>query len=68
MEVLKLYLEVGQILHQVVMRGQELMQRRIQQANDDGIAVHGSEQPFEVTALHGQQLSSADWRRARLRP
>ncbi len=54
-EVLELNLEVGQFLDQIVGRRQELMQRRIEQADDDRVAVHGPEETFKVAALHGQQ-------------
>jgi hypothetical protein len=36
--------------------GHELMQRRVDQADDDRVAVHGLEQAGEVGALVGQQL------------
>jgi hypothetical protein len=35
---------------------EELVQRRIEQADGDGEAVHRLEDPLEVAALHGQQL------------
>ncbi len=44
-------LEVGQLLDQFLERRQELVQGRIDEAYDHGIAVHGPEQSFKVTAL-----------------
>ena len=55
-KVLDADLQVGQVLHQVVIGGQELVQRRIEQADDDRQAVHGPEKAFEVAPLHGQQF------------
>ncbi len=54
-QVLQAHFEVSQFGHEVVVAGQELMQRRVQQADDDGVAVHGAEDALEVAALHGQQ-------------
>ena len=54
--MLHAHFQVGQVLDQFVKRGQELMQRRIDQANDDRVAVHGPEQALKVAALQRQQL------------
>ena len=45
-----------QIHHQVLALRQELVQRRIERANDHRIAVHRFKQSGEILALHGQQL------------
>ena len=42
--------------HQLFALGQELVERRIEGANGNGVALHFFEQAGEVAALHGQQL------------
>ena len=46
----------GDIHHQVLALGKELMQRRVERADDHGESVHGFEQAREIGALHGQEL------------
>jgi hypothetical protein len=41
---------------QVFALGQELVERRIERADDHREAVHGGEQAGEILALHGEQL------------
>ena len=48
--------QLGQIHHQLLALGQELVQRRIERADHHREAVHGFEQAGEIGALHGQQL------------
>jgi hypothetical protein len=48
--------------------GHELMQRRVDQADDDGIAVHRFEQTVEVLALMGSSSFKAAVRPSLVRP
>ena len=50
-EALHLHLEVGQFLNQIVACGQELVQRRVDEADDYRLAVHGAEQAGKIVAL-----------------
>ena len=45
----------GDIHHQVLALGKELVQRRIERADHHREAVHGLEEAGEILALHGQQ-------------
>ena len=49
--------ELGEFDHQLLPLWQELVQRRIQSADDDGKAVHDLEEVDEVLPLHRQQLA-----------
>ena len=49
-------LRSASVLEQFVVGGQELVQRRVEQPDDDRQAVHGAEQAGEVAALQRQQL------------
>ena len=44
-----------QLAHPLAVVGQELVQRRVEQADGDGIAVHDPEQVGEIRPLHRQQ-------------
>jgi hypothetical protein len=57
--VLQADLQVGQFPHQLDVVGQELVQGRIDQADDDRQAVHGPKQPGKILPLKGQQASRA---------
>ena len=46
----------GDLHHQLLALGQELVQRRVEGADGDRVPVHLLEEPGEVGALHGQQL------------
>ena len=48
--------QVRDLDQQIFALGQELVQRRIEQADGDGQRLHGLEEADEVGALHGQQL------------
>ena len=48
--------ERGDVHHQLLALGQELVQRRIERADDDREAVHLLEQAGEILALHRQEL------------
>ena len=61
--------EAGALLEHlaVLLRvGQELVQRRIQQAHGDGQPVHRAEDPDEILALEGQELVERDLLRERI--
>ena len=49
-------LEIRQSLHHFVVRGEELVQRRIDQADDHRMAVHGPEKPCKIFALQWEKL------------
>ena len=46
----------GDVHHQVFALGEELVQRRIERADDDREAVHGGEEAGEILALHGEEF------------
>jgi hypothetical protein len=53
----RLHLELpGQRLDLGGLLGQEFMQRRIQEADGDRVALHRPEDGLEVAALHGEKL------------
>src|ERR1035437_2845398 len=46
----------GDVHHEVFALGEELVERRIERADDHREAVHGGEEPGEIPALHGEEL------------
>ena len=51
-----LALQGGDLDHQLLALGQELVERRIEGADRHGVAVHLLEEPGEVGPLHRQEL------------
>src|ERR1035437_4707464 len=46
----------GDVHHEVFALGEELVERRIERADDHREAVHGGEEAGEILALHGEEL------------